>query len=364
MTFTCFSCDSVLENPKQQNWPIASIDIPVEFKNLKVVTCKHCGFSFSNEPMSDDSLRYYYENSYDGIAKKTASYVTLKWRPHGIYALNYRAMSEIALLQTFISIKDNTKILDIGAGNGEFFNALRSLSINSDNYAVEPQSDAHIGLRHLNVNSIKDTFFSGFSEKYKLENFDLITSTHTIEHFNANNIKNIFHEVKKMLKPGGIFFCEVPHANLHKFPDVNEVVNLHLSFFSIDSIQNFVKKTGMEVIFCSTCGEKLLTRTAIPDVPNDDRERLYKEKFYLDGEKKVLINREHEVFHKKVKRKQNIKFMIVYLSNKILGKKITFKLLDLNQKRKLPVSTELISHPYFLYDDDREYLRIIARKPF
>ena len=63
---------------------------------------------------------------------------------------------------------------------------------------------------------------------------DFVISTHTIEHFNANNIKNIFNEVKKMLKPGGIFFCEVPHANLHKFPDVNEVVNLHLSFFSID----------------------------------------------------------------------------------------------------------------------------------
>jgi SAM-dependent methyltransferase len=351
----------VLKSPKQQNWPIASIDIPIEFKELKVITCEHCGFSFSNEPISDESLRYYYENSYDGVAKKTAN--TLKWRPHGIYALNYRAMSEIAILQTFMTIKDNTKILEIGAGNGEFFNTLRSLSINSDNYAVEPQLDAHIGLRHLNINTIQDTFFSGFSDKYKLGNFDLVTSCHTIEHFNASDITNIFDEVKKMLKPGGIFFCEVPHANLHKFPDVNEVVNLHLSFFSINSIQNFVQKIGMEVIFCSTCGEKFSTKIAIPDVPKDDRERLYNEKFYLDSEEKVLINREHEVFHKKLKKKQDIKGLVVYLSSKIIGKKNTFKLLDLNQKRKLPVSTELLSNPYFLYGDDREYLRLIARKP-
>ena len=185
-------------------------------------------------------------------------------------------------------------------------------------------------MRYSLKSTIQDTFFSGFSDKYKLGNFDLVTSCHTIEHFNASDITNIFDEVKKMLKPGGIFFCGVPHANLHKFPDVNEVVNLHLSFFSINSIQNFVQKIGMEVIFCSTCGEKFSTKIAIPDVPKDDRERLYNEKFYLDSEEKVLINREHEVFHKKLKKKQDIKGLVVYLSSKIIGKKNTFKLLDLN----------------------------------
>ena len=53
--------------------------------------------------------------------------------------------------------RKNTKVLEIGPGPGHFFRTLKFLGYRTNNYAIEPQIDAHPNLEFLGVEIVKDT---------------------------------------------------------------------------------------------------------------------------------------------------------------------------------------------------------------
>ena len=106
----------------------------------------------------------------------------------------------------------------------------------------------------------------------------------------AHDIESILNGINNSLKSNGIFLCEVPNADLIKYPNADDLVNPHLTFFSTESIKNFIKKTGFEILFLSTCGNNQLDK--IP-LTNENFENLKKQNFFnykLSDDGRVKIN--------------------------------------------------------------------------
>ena len=87
----------------------------------------------------------------------------------------------------------NKKILDIGGGDGAFTEVCKKNNIDSINL------DA--GKNNINFENDKLPF--------KDNNFDAVTAFALIEHI--SNINFLLHEIKRVLKPGGLVIVTTPN---------------------------------------------------------------------------------------------------------------------------------------------------------
>ena len=234
-TFTCFACLSIFNSPESKKIPPSTMDSLVQFDELKIITCPECFFSFSTEKVCEKDLEYFYSESYSGIAKKVGKNVQKIDFNDNWY--NPRYLSQIELIRKYCELNSEIKILEIGSGIGDFFRTLNYLDIHTNNYAIEPGLDSHPSLKQLGVEIAKKTLNSKSLAELPKSSFDLVVMSHSLEHFNAIDISDILMGIYNALSNGGHFLCEVPNANLIKYPDANDLVNPHLSFFSMESIK-------------------------------------------------------------------------------------------------------------------------------
>jgi Methylase involved in ubiquinone/menaquinone biosynthesis len=257
--FNCIVCESPIVSPEFKKIPPSTMDSLVQFDELKIISCPECHFSFATERISDDDLNYYYTESYSGIAKKVGQNVQ-KINAENNF-INYRYLSQIELIRKFHNFQTKDRILEIGSGVGHLFRTMKHLNIETSNYAIEPGVDAHPTLEYLGVNILKMSVNKESLTKIPKNSFDIIIMSHSLEHFNSMDISEVLNGVFNSLKPGGHFLCEVPNANLIKYPNANELVNPHLTFFSIKSIKKMFLKIGFEIVFLSACGKSQNSKT-------------------------------------------------------------------------------------------------------
>ena len=236
----CLSCGYGINSNEFKRIPPSTMDSLVIFDELKIYTCPKCHFSFADKKISDDDLEYYYSESYSGIAKKTSK-EKIKININDNW-VNKRYLAQFELLRKFYHLRSKSKVLEIGSGIGDFFKTLKYFGIKSDNYALEPGVDAHPLLENLGVEIIKKSLNQLTISELPKKTFDLILMSHSLVHFNSHDIESILNGINNSLKSNGIFLCEVPNADLIKYPNADDLVNPHLTFFSTESIKNFLKK--------------------------------------------------------------------------------------------------------------------------
>lgn len=144
------------------------------------------------------------------------------------------------------------KCLDVGSGQGMFLEA--ALERGWECIGQEFSQDAsksiqnRLGVDVIVCNNIKDAGFTSNS-------FDLVNMNHVLEHL-YNPVETI-NEIYRILKPGGLFYCEVPRQNNF----LNYLSNIfgkkdfgfnykpvHLFIFDIQTISFLFKQTEFKPV--------------------------------------------------------------------------------------------------------------------
>lgn len=133
------------------------------------------------------------------------------------FAQNYINWAGINLLD-----RSQSKILDIGCGNGAILSTLITLGFNPENlYGVDINKEK---LKSLNINNIFNADMHDLSF-FKNDMFDCVVSTHSLEH--ALDPIQVLNELKRVVKSDGKILIVIP------YPEPDKYHNVHVGKFAL-----------------------------------------------------------------------------------------------------------------------------------
>ena len=134
-------------------------------------------------------------------------------------------------LQKLIKSYPDTKILDVGTGNGNFIRVLTGLDDNFESIIGIDVLDTAITACNANFNDERIKFMkmdildSGFEDN----RFDIVSLSNSLHHL--QNIGATISEMERILAPGGILLiCEMMNNNLSK----PQKSHLHMHHFAAE----------------------------------------------------------------------------------------------------------------------------------
>lgn len=289
------------------------------FGKMQVVYCKECDLSFSDPMPSISKLNHFYKYVYRDFG-----------RPHYKGSenleeelLSQRNMNCIQYLSSFINFNEIENIFDYGSGSGDIGYLLSKKFKHLKLHTIESDSFSQKKLKNRNYKIYQN--FEEINTK-----FDLIISTHVIEHL--TNL-DIFESFKKVLKKNHYIFIEVPNnlfeVNFHERPYDSP----HLIFFSKKSLYLIKKKFNFQIINFTYCFHTI------------------EKAFNLMKKSKLIF----QGWTKETKYKNKNKILIKNFIKSILPKKV------LKMIRKLK-STNTLSYENFINGDQNSWcMRIIYK---
>jgi 2-polyprenyl-3-methyl-5-hydroxy-6-metoxy-1,4-benzoquinol methylase len=185
-----------------------------------------------------DKLGSYYE--FDDYISHTDGKRTLFEKMY--HFIKRRAIkNKLRLIEQHQPVKG--KILDIGAGTGDFL--LEAKNKNWETVGVEPNEKAK------SIAIKKGVLFADTIEKLESNSFDVITLWHVLEH-----VPDVVHQVaelKRLLKPSGTLIIAVPNfksfdAKYYKTFWAAYDVPRHLWHFSKTAIEKLFDKQNMNLV--------------------------------------------------------------------------------------------------------------------
>jgi len=185
-----------------------------------------------------DRLGMYYE--FDDYISHTDGKRTLFEKIY--HFIKRRAIkNKLRLIEQHQPVKG--KILDIGAGTGDFL--LEAKNKNWETVGVEPNEKA----KSIAIN--KGVLFADTIEKLESNSFDVITLWHVLEH--VPDVAHQVAELKRLLKPSGTLIIAVPNfksfdANYYKTFWAAYDVPRHLWHFSKTAIEKLFDKQNMNLV--------------------------------------------------------------------------------------------------------------------
>ena len=353
----CPACSVENDQPKRFGYTPTTIDKLQLFDERSILYCESCGFGMIEKDVDPDVLQTYYSSDYSGKAKKQIDTKVSDNRTK--YSFDVRSLSQLALIRQYVDIHSRPTIVEIGAGTGDFLFSLRQAKFNGRYIAFEPQEQSFQCLQGLGGEVERQVFTYQGAIKYK-DSVDLVVMSHSLEHFNPGEIGGILNAIQTMLRKDGIFFCEVPNANLDLYPNAGERVVPHLSFFSIDSLRNFLDGSGMKVVFLNACGNEQLKKDTNQKIQDLDKKGYFI--FDLDHENNILRNRRYHQDMELKRRQLRKRQFFLNVCFKILGKKVTRSLMDFIKRCRQNPYSSLIGDNHFSYSSSREFIRLVARK--
>jgi len=151
-------------------------------------------------------------------------------------------------------INSQSKILDIGFGNGGLFNVFLDKGVVKNNlFGLDPSPVSHALAKSIyNINTFLGTIdnLKNYNKK-----FDFIILSHVVEHL--LNPKQQMNDLLKSLTSNGKVYIEVPNAKqFYKYVDVHgpyqEINTEHINHFSEQSLKNLAHFSGFKCI--ESCG--------------------------------------------------------------------------------------------------------------
>jgi len=222
-----------------------------EHASTNVVQCLECSFIYCNPTIVGadilESAHY----------SRAASYSTSS---HKEFVKPF-----ISGLETILRHSRGKKLLDVGAGKGEFLSIARDKGFHI--HGFEPSKEfCDFAFQEFGV-EIHCGDLSTFTEGKKAkQEFDVVSLFHVLEH--VKNPKNLLLELRPMLSKEGICYIEVPNADASLLKVVDKIYKvigrgwssrlspLHPPFHSIGytkkSIITLLKNSGFNVIHIET----------------------------------------------------------------------------------------------------------------
>lgn len=205
-------------------------------QRLTTVVCNGCGLVQSAPIPTNEELSTFYKENYRTDYK-------LSYRPKKKHVWRYApgALRRVRKIQQYIN-KDQTKILDIGSGSGEFLYMCKEVGLETQ--GVEPNKGyADYTINDLGLNVFNSTFEeTDFTEG----TFDIINLNHVLEHLPRPF--EILSTINKLLKKGGIFAVDVPNVEETTHAPFTHFHYAHIYNYNHDTLKALLNKAGFEVM--------------------------------------------------------------------------------------------------------------------
>lgn len=189
-------------------------------EQLLVSLCEKCGLVQQNPIPSVEDLRVYYSHNYRHDYKNTYTP-----KPQHVYRAGKTALPRIAFLKS--AGISNGRLLDIGAGGGEFVYLATRSGFQAD--GVEPS----IGYSEYAGREYGSLVKTGELEDIE-GTYDVITMFHVMEHLPAPI--RAFEKLHGLLGPGGKLLVEVPWIETNDASPHNIFFKAHIFYFSADTL--------------------------------------------------------------------------------------------------------------------------------
>jgi len=202
--------------------------------------CKNCNAYFLSPQPTSEQLKKAYDTSYYGEKEEKFN------SPFIEKVLDYFRSSRARRVSKYL--KTNSKVLDIGCGNGRFLKYLLRFGT-FELFGTEMQGNSanramRINQINLKVGSLNE---ADFPEKF----FDAITLFHVFEHL--SNPKETIEIISKIIKENGIAVFSFPNigsyqAKIFKGKWLHLDPPRHLFFFAKKDFCNIMHNYGFELI--------------------------------------------------------------------------------------------------------------------
>ncbi len=215
-------------------------DYTVSQEQFNIVSCKGCGFKFTNSRPDNAVLGDYY---------KAESYVSHTNSKKGIVNKLYHAVrnhtlkSKIQMVSGYVS---RGTILDYGCGTGMFLSTINKAGW--ETFGMEPDDNARkmASEQGLNVFSDKDRVNTYVTDK----KFNAITLWHVLEH--VTDMPETLSFFKNKLNKDGVLIVAVPNHASYDAAYYKEFwaaydVPRHLHHFDIKSMTSLVEQAGFKL---------------------------------------------------------------------------------------------------------------------
>lgn len=192
-------------------------------ERYSAVECLNCGLGFLNPRPGRSEIGRFYPESY-GQALAAAN-----------KKLTARLLARLKFLPAGGA---NQRILDIGAGSGDFLR--QAAGQGWEVHGLEPHFS--------NEQSVGFKLYRSLDELNQLSDgyFDCITAWAVLEHLHSP--AEIFRVVSRLLKPGGSFVFLTHNLNsLASRFLFQEDIPRHLYFFTHDTVQRYCKQVGLRL---------------------------------------------------------------------------------------------------------------------
>jgi 2-polyprenyl-3-methyl-5-hydroxy-6-metoxy-1,4-benzoquinol methylase len=204
----------------KDDFEIVSTNDSKSSDTLIVSLCKKCGLIQQTPIPTSDALKIYYSHNYRVEYKKTYTP-----KPKHILRAAKTAMQRINFLS---EAKISTgKILDIGAGGGEF--TCLSQKMGFESQGIEP----NVGYSEYAKNEYDCDIRQGELEDIEGQ-YEVITIFHVLEHLPSPT--KAFERLHHLLKEDGILFVEVPWIETNDASPHNIFFKAHIFYFSVDTL--------------------------------------------------------------------------------------------------------------------------------
>jgi 2-polyprenyl-3-methyl-5-hydroxy-6-metoxy-1,4-benzoquinol methylase/predicted nucleic-acid-binding Zn-ribbon protein len=231
----CPLCNSNVFSPKAR-----PKDFRVSNETFYVVSCDGCGHTFTSPRPADEELHKFYGEE---------SYISHTNSDKGLFNKIYLAVKRYATkkkshLISEVAIKG--KILDVGAGTGDFLNACKQQGW--DVYGVEPSPIARVYAREqfqIELQTAEAVF------NLPKRNFQAITLWHVLEHL--PDLNEYFNCFEQLLTEDGTLVIAVPNfesqdARFYGDDWAAWDVPIHISHFSKLTMHKWAKKFGFQIV--------------------------------------------------------------------------------------------------------------------
>ncbi|MDD5058880.1 MAG: class I SAM-dependent methyltransferase [Sideroxydans sp.] len=236
---TCYQCGSSATRALLQGQD----DLTGKPGHFQFVTCEQCGLSFQQPRLTLENIKPYYDDEYIAHRKKTDwGWLT----PFYLKAMRRHDLAKLALVDRYVALHAQSKVLDIGCGAATFLQELvardrvQACGVDFKNLAHLPgfdQIDFRCGL-------LAEQQFAG-------QRFDLITMWHFLEH--DYDPINTLQRCRDLLSDDGRLVIEVPRLDSLSYRLYHErwpglQAPQHTLLFSRDSLLNMVRSQGLKVV--------------------------------------------------------------------------------------------------------------------
>jgi 2-polyprenyl-3-methyl-5-hydroxy-6-metoxy-1,4-benzoquinol methylase len=228
-----------------------------------VIKDEHGGYYRLDPVPSDKELTTYYESRYYDLIRKggrapelrrlseggSVAQRELEWLREGLYRDIAETLKEIA--------PEKSRVLDIGAGMGDFVRFMRDAG--HDAAGIEPAKEPSEAARKQGLPIHTATLSSWALDPSNEGTADVVVMLNVLEHVPEPTL--MLEQTRALLSPGGLVVIRVPND----FSEIQDAAQRqlgkepwwicapdHINYFSVQSLQNFLEKCGMQTVFAMT----------------------------------------------------------------------------------------------------------------